>query len=478
MNHTPRVVLFTACIVLSLGVWRQLPAQQAGEADSSVTLKNPRIQGSLDLDNNVPIRWKRPDGSGYVSILQVDQNGTVRLCHDPYFWESNDMDHLLRKVIEVRNPHTSYPDFRLPFTRTNNINADSKLVLRSLSLIETNDPSEINLVRTGTDNPKDPDEHGAIANGAVTGLIRWMGRRVKSTSTSPHSGYITDAEIVARNYGTSEKDHYGAIVFQVMDRRFGPQGDSGIVVMMKRGVRIGALKGSPGDGVVGSMLEVNCDDDRPVILRRADAATTRPVMLALATGQNGAAADAGNTLGLIRAMPDEPAAPRGSSRVEIQTNRGQQLHSEWVLPVPAVKVSCTGGADLRIPAGRLVPLHFDREDYDTDNMADASGLAEQGGTRLNCRTPGRYAISASVEFSANGQGSRQLVVRRNGQEVVAAMRVPAVQDDTTQISFTSPPIELSAGDYVELLVRQTSQQELELPVNGSTWPVFSMTRVG
>ncbi|WP_428940318.1 hypothetical protein [Fontivita pretiosa] len=477
MNHTFQVVLLAACMVLTLGIWRQVPAQQAGESDAPVTLKSPRIEGSLDLGNNVPIRWKKADGSGYINILQVDENGTVRLCNDPYFWESNDIDHLMRKVIEVRNPHTNYPDFRLPFTRTNNINADSKLVLRSLSLIETNDPSEINLVRTGTDNPKDPDENGAIANGAVTGLIRWMGRRVKSTSTSPHSGYITDAEIVARNYGTSEKDHYGAIVFQVMDKRFGPQGDSGIVVMMKRGVRIGALKGSPGDGVVGSMLEVNCDDDRPVIVRRSDAATTRPVMLALATGQNGSPADTSNTLGLIRAIPDEPAGSRGSSRVEIQTSRNNQLHSDWVLPVPAAKVSC-GGTPQRIPAGQLVLLHFDREQYDTDNMFEPSGPTESAGTRLTCRTAGRYAISASVEFSANGQGSRQVRVRRNGQEVVAAMRVPAVQDETTQITFTSPPIDMSPGDYVELLVRQTSQQALEVPASGSSWPVFSMTRVG
>jgi hypothetical protein len=104
MNHTFQVVLLAACMVLTLGIWRQVPAQQAGESDAPVTLKSPRIEGSLDLGNNVPIRWKKADGSGYINILQVDENGTVRLCNDPYFWESNDIDHLMRKVIEVRNP--------------------------------------------------------------------------------------------------------------------------------------------------------------------------------------------------------------------------------------------------------------------------------------------------------------------------------------------------------------------------------------
>ena len=117
---------------------------------------------------------------------------------------------------------------------------------------------------------------------------------------------------------------------------------------------------------------------------------------------------------------------------------------------------------------------FDRETYDSENMRETA----RDHTRLTCRTAGRYAVSASVEFAANGRGSRQVIVRRNGSEHVAAMRVPAVEGETTQITFTSPTIELEPGDYIELMVRQTSGQTLHVPANGELTATFSMRRAG
>src|SRR4051794_24705074 len=96
-----------------------LAAQAAPTSRSitDVTLKNLKIEGSLDLENNVPIRWKKPDGSGYVNIFMLDKNGTVQLCQDPYYWDSTDADHKSVRVIEMRNPKSQYPDFQLPVTR-------------------------------------------------------------------------------------------------------------------------------------------------------------------------------------------------------------------------------------------------------------------------------------------------------------------------------------------------------------------------
>jgi hypothetical protein len=242
---------------------------------------------------------------------------------------------------------------------------------------------------------------------------------------------------------------------------------------MKPGVRVGAVQGR-GGAMTGGMLEVDSVDDRPVILRRPNASTTQPVMLALAAGKEGTAADAANTLGLIKAtaLPTEgDAGGVGRSRVEIQTNRDKHLVSDWVLPVPSVQVS--NRSPQQIPSGELVAVSFDRPVYDNDGMHD-DGHA----TRLTCRTPGKYAISAFVEFAANGKGSRQIVVRRNGKDDVAAMRVGAVDGETTQITFTAPPVELNAGDYVELFVRQTSGQPLEIPANGTPAVSLGMIRAG
>src|SRR5439155_23661449 len=61
-------------------------AARAQTMPSDLTLKNVTIQGSLDLENGVPVRWKKPDGSGYVNIFELDKNGTLRLGDDPYYY--------------------------------------------------------------------------------------------------------------------------------------------------------------------------------------------------------------------------------------------------------------------------------------------------------------------------------------------------------------------------------------------------------
>ena len=459
-------------------------------AAGDLTLNSVKIQGSLDLENGVPIRWKKPDGSGYVNIFTLDKNGTLQLCHDPFYFEQIKPDkntkskgaeekqerarleeqHNSQRVIEVRNPNSAYPDLRLPITRSQGSgdiwDCDSKLTVRSATFLETNDPAELNLVRTGNDNVPVNDENAPVQDGSITGILRFMGRCSPARDTQ-HSGVGTDAEIIGRNYGTTEKNHWGGLFFLVKDNNLpDPTDSSGVMAMVQAGVRVGHMARSAAEGRTGSILEVDCDDNRPVIVRRAKATTTQPVMLALAAGKNGTAADESNSLALIKASPLADGA--NGSRLEIQTNKGNKLQSDWVLPVPAARAS--NDAAQQVASGAIVALMFNQNRFDTDAIHQAS--------RLTCRTPGLYAISAALEFSANGNGTRQVIVRLNGREQVAATRVAAAEGETTQITFTAPAIELKAGDYVELLVRQTSGQTLEVPAKGEQPPTFSMVRVG
>jgi hypothetical protein len=336
--------------------------------------------------------------------------------------------------------------------------------------METNDPAELNLVRTGNDDVPVNDENAPVKDGSITGILRFMGR-CSPARDNQHSGVGTDAEIIGRNYGTTEKNHRGGMFFLVKDNNLPDATDqSGVMAMVQGGVRIGHMARSSAEGRTGSILEVDCDDNRPVIVRRAQASTTQPVALALAAGKNGTAADDQNSLAVIKASPVSDGA--AESRLEIQTNKGGKLGTEWVLPVPAARATRDGGQ--LIPSGELVPLSFNQSGFDTDGIRPSGEAA----TRLTCHTSGRYAVSAALEFSANGYGSRQVIVRLNGRKQVAAVRVAAVEDETTQITFTAPPLELKAGDYVELLVRQTSGQTLEVPSTGEQPATFSITRVG
>jgi hypothetical protein len=442
-------------------------ASTTAPADAT-TVRNLKVEGSLDLENGVPIRWKKPDGSGYVNIFMLDSKGTLQLCHDPFYWDAtlSDEQHGRVRIMEVRNPKSRYADFSLPVTRDaknpqpkrETVSADSKLTLRSASFVETNDPAELNLIRTGTDDPNNPDDDGPTGEGTVPGLIRWMSKKEQIT---------TDVEIIARSYGYKNKEHYGTVVFQPVDARF-PDYKWSPMMVMKRGVRIGAVRGMQ-SGVVGSTLEVDCVDDRPVILRRPKASTTQPVMLAFAAGTEGAPADQTNTLATFKATRISEETKPLDARVELQVNKGDRMESALVLPAPAAQLAAS--ADESVPSGELRALAFDQVTLDTDAIRDS-----QNRTRLVCRTVGRYQISASVEFSANGKGSRQVLIRRNGQQTVGAMRVAAVDGETTQITFTAPPVQLNPGDYVELMVRQTSGTALKVSSSGDLPLSFGMTR--
>jgi hypothetical protein len=145
-----------------------------------------------------------------------------------------------------------------------------------------------------------------------------MGQRRATDAADFPTGFAKVAEQMTRCYGTSPENAYGATVFEVFDWRT-PRADiGGSLLIMHSGVQIGRIGGKPSDGVVGSTLEVNCADDRPVILRRPNADATQPIALAFAGGDAGAPAQAANTLGLIKAQM--PADGSLRSRVEIQTN--------------------------------------------------------------------------------------------------------------------------------------------------------------
>src|SRR6478736_9297003 len=133
-------MIMSRLFVLALAIGMTLCARPAAAAEppTELTVQNVKIQGSLDLENGVPIRWKKPDGSGYVNIFVLDKNGTLQLCHDPFYFEQPKPDksvkvksqeekqartnlnerHESQRVIEVRNPNSAYPDLRLPITRS------------------------------------------------------------------------------------------------------------------------------------------------------------------------------------------------------------------------------------------------------------------------------------------------------------------------------------------------------------------------
>ena len=124
-----------------------------------------------------------------------------------------------------------------------------------------------------------------------------------------------------------------------------------------------------------------------------------------------------------------------------------------------------------IPNNADTALTFDTERFDTDTIHDMAGNP----TRLTCKTAGKYRISACVVFAAFSTGYVTLrLILNSGAEIAKDVSIgsPTVGES---LNF-SILYDLSVGDYVYLLVNQSSGGALSLASGVNT--NFSMHRIG
>ena len=130
--------------------------------------------------------------------------------------------------------------------------------------------------------------------------------------------------------------------------------------------------------------------------------------------------------------------------------------------------------NLAAGTGTNTYLTFNTERYDTSSIHSTSSNT----SRLTVPTTGYYSISASVMFAANIQGVRGVDIRLNGSTQIAQDRRNAVlNSDVTLITLTTT-YQLTAGDYVELGVYQTSGVSLNVVYTGNFSPEFMIHKIG
>lgn len=101
-------------------------------------------------------------------------------------------------------------------------------------------------------------------------------------------------------------------------------------------------------------------------------------------------------------------------------------------------------------------ISFTSEEWDQGNFHDSA----INPSRLVAPVSGTYLVTGYIEWGANGTGSRGLHIRKNGTQAPsspvwqAAALQAAVAGSTHQ--NVSSLVKLAAGDYVELVVYQTS----------------------
>jgi hypothetical protein len=83
-------------------------------------------------------------------------------------------------------------------------------------------------------------------------------------------------------------------------------------------------------------------------------------------------------------------------------------------------------------------------------------------SRLTCRTTGTYMIIGFAEWAANATGIRNAYLRVNGATVVNYDQRQAVTGGDITAATVSAHYQLTATDYVELIVLQSSGGALNL----------------
>ena len=148
------------------------------------------------------------------------------------------------------------------------------------------------------------------------------------------------------------------------------------------------------------------------------------------------------------------------------------VEPQHIATIPTARVRRTTGQS--ITSGTRTAIAFTSETWDPLNMHTA------GSALLNAPVAGVYLITASVLWTDNSNGFRDLALQVNSSNIIAAVEDdPKVSASDFQTLTTA--YKLGAGDNVRVTVLQTSGSALEIfPSSGGaeTSPEFSMTWLG
>jgi len=131
-----------------------------------------------------------------------------------------------------------------------------------------------------------------------------------------------------------------------------------------------------------------------------------------------------------------------------------------------------------IPNATYTAVIFDSISYDNGGMINLG--AQPTRITVPAGASGRYLVGCGCNFVANATGYRQVLVKVNASIVFALVTQPgnqaAVNPDAEFALSTM--YNLVAGDYVEMLVLQTSGGNLNLQFVSGRSPVFWMALIG
>lgn len=137
--------------------------------------------------------------------------------------------------------------------------------------------------------------------------------------------------------------------------------------------------------------------------------------------------------------------------------------------VPQARVY--NNAALTIATATPTALTFNSERYDTGTSSEQHSTSSNTG-RLTCRVDGLYDMGVVLNFDANTTGERLVAIWVDGSTTIAEDGKLAVTGGYGTAFAVGTQYRLTAGQYVEVVVTQTSGGNLSVLSEGSKSPEF------
>jgi hypothetical protein len=138
---------------------------------------------------------------------------------------------------------------------------------------------------------------------------------------------------------------------------------------------------------------------------------------------------------------------------------------KWASVAAAGFVGCSvyASSNQSINNATFTYLNFNSEEFDTDSFHDNS--TNNSRITIPSGKSGKYLVVGNVHFSPNATGGRSFYLYKNGSADIFSIDIPtssATYDTSQNFSLIR---DLTAGDYLQLRVYQTSGGALDV-VNG------------
>lgn len=137
--------------------------------------------------------------------------------------------------------------------------------------------------------------------------------------------------------------------------------------------------------------------------------------------------------------------------------------------IPSAHVHRTSNQNIN--TGTDTVLLFTAERWDTASLHSTVTNT----SRLTAPIAGKYLVSAAIEWTSNGTGSREMRLLLNGTTIVAQDIRTGVSSSSNNLHMSlTTMVQLSANDYLEVQVKQDRGTGLNVLASSDYSPNFMM----